>query len=69
MEATSVFAAFDEDGDGKLSASELRRGMAATLGEDVSEEEAEAILTAADADCDGLRAEPRRVLEASRRRP
>jgi calcium-binding protein CML len=56
MEATSVFAAFDEDGDGKLSASELRRGMAATLGleEDVSEEEAEAILTAADADCDGL---------------
>jgi calcium-binding protein CML len=54
MEAPSVFAAFDKDGDGKLSASELRCGLEATLGEDVSEEEAAAILAAADADGDGL---------------
>uniref|UniRef100_A0ACD6A132 Uncharacterized protein n=1 Tax=Avena sativa TaxID=4498 RepID=A0ACD6A132_AVESA len=54
MEASSVFASFDKDADGKVSASELRCGMAATLGEDVSEEEAAAILAAADADGDGL---------------
>ncbi|KAM0884614.1 hypothetical protein ACQ4PT_030863 [Festuca glaucescens] len=52
MEASSVFAAFDKDGDGKLSASELQCGMAATLGENVSEE-AVAILAAADVDGDG----------------
>uniref|UniRef100_A0ACD6ARD1 Uncharacterized protein n=1 Tax=Avena sativa TaxID=4498 RepID=A0ACD6ARD1_AVESA len=52
--ASSVFAAFDKDGDGEVSASELRWGMAATLGEDVSEEEATAILMAADANGDGL---------------
>ncbi|KAM0898046.1 hypothetical protein ACQ4PT_022139 [Festuca glaucescens] len=45
MEASSVFAAFDKDGNGKVSASELRCGLASTLGEDVS-----AILAAVDAD-------------------
>uniref|UniRef100_A0ACD6AHF3 Uncharacterized protein n=1 Tax=Avena sativa TaxID=4498 RepID=A0ACD6AHF3_AVESA len=54
MEAWSVFAAFDKDGDGKVSAAELRCGLASTLGEDVSEEDAAAILAAADADGDGL---------------
>uniref|UniRef100_A0ACD6A0U6 Uncharacterized protein n=1 Tax=Avena sativa TaxID=4498 RepID=A0ACD6A0U6_AVESA len=54
MEASSVFAAFDKDGDGKVSASELRCGLASTLGEDVSEEDAAAILATVDADGDGL---------------
>ncbi|VAI93269.1 unnamed protein product [Triticum turgidum subsp. durum] len=54
MAVPSVFAAFDEDGDGKVSVSELRRCMEATLGEGVSEEEAAAVLAAADADGDGL---------------
>ncbi|VAH92632.1 probable calcium-binding protein CML25/26 [Triticum urartu] len=54
MVVPSVFAAFDKDGDGKVSASDLRCGMAATLGEDVSEEEAAVILAAVDADGDGL---------------
>nr|XP_051180539.1 probable calcium-binding protein CML25/26 [Lolium perenne] len=54
MEATSVFAAFDKDGDGKVSASELRCGLWSTLGEDMSEEDAAEILAAVDADGDGL---------------
>jgi calcium-binding protein CML len=54
MEASSVFTAFDKDGDGKVSASELWCGLESTLGEDVSEEDAAAILAAADADGDGL---------------
>ncbi|XP_044960751.1 probable calcium-binding protein CML25/26 [Hordeum vulgare subsp. vulgare] len=54
MVVPSVFAAFDEDGDGKVSVSELRRCVEATLGEDVSEEEAASVLAAADADGDGL---------------
>ena len=54
MEASSVFAAFDKDGDGKVSASELRCGLASTLGEDVSEKDAAAILASVDADGDGL---------------
>uniref|UniRef100_A0ACD6A4V0 Uncharacterized protein n=1 Tax=Avena sativa TaxID=4498 RepID=A0ACD6A4V0_AVESA len=53
-EPSSVFAAFDKDGDGKVSASELRCAMSATLDEDVSEEEVTAILAAADANGDGL---------------
>ncbi|KAM0884616.1 hypothetical protein ACQ4PT_030864 [Festuca glaucescens] len=54
MEASSVFDAFDKDGDGKVSASELRCGLGSTLGEDVSEEDAAALLAAVDADGDGL---------------
>ncbi|XP_062203113.1 probable calcium-binding protein CML25/26 [Phragmites australis] len=54
MVASSLFASLDKDGDGKVSASELRGCMAAALGEDMSEEEAAAILAAADADGDGL---------------
>ncbi|TVU27536.1 hypothetical protein EJB05_30155, partial [Eragrostis curvula] len=48
--ASSLFAALDKDGDGKVSASELRGCMAAAL----NEEEAAAILVAVDADGDGL---------------
>jgi calcium-binding protein CML len=54
MEASSVFDAFDKDGDGKVSASELRCGLGSTLGEDVSEEDAAALLAAVDANGDGL---------------
>ncbi|KAM3256571.1 hypothetical protein ACQJBY_049170 [Aegilops geniculata] len=53
-QASSVFAAFDKDGDGKVSAAELRGSMTAALGEEVSEEEAAAILATVDADGDGL---------------
>ncbi|XP_006663707.1 probable calcium-binding protein CML25/26 [Oryza brachyantha] len=52
--SSSVFSAFDKDGDGKVSAAELGDCMAAALGEDVSEEEAAAILAMADTDGDGL---------------
>ncbi|KAL6642054.1 hypothetical protein ACP70R_020235 [Stipagrostis hirtigluma subsp. patula] len=48
--ASSLFAALDKDGDGKVSASELRGCMAAALGE----EETAAILAAVDADGDGM---------------
>ncbi|KAM0929966.1 hypothetical protein ACQ4PT_001251 [Festuca glaucescens] len=54
VQASSVFAAFDKDGDGKVSAAELCGSMTAALGEDVSEEEAAAILATVDADGDGL---------------
>ena len=46
-EFSRVFSALDRDGDGKLSAAELRLCMKAALGEDVSAEEA-------DGDGDGL---------------
>ena len=48
--AASLFEALDKDGDGKVSASELRSCAAAPL----DEEEAAAVLAAADADGDGL---------------
>jgi len=48
--AAALFEALDKDGDGKVSASELGGGMAASLGE----EEAAAAVAAADADGDGL---------------
>ena len=41
-EFSRVFSALDRDGDGKLSAAELRLCMKAALGEDVSAEEADA---------------------------
>ncbi|XP_006645374.1 putative calcium-binding protein CML19 [Oryza brachyantha] len=49
-----VFTAFDRDADGKISAAELRLCMKAALGEDMSAEEAEALVSSADADGDGL---------------
>lgn len=53
-EFRTLFAAFDRDADGKISAAELQLCMKATLGEDVSAEEAEALVASVDADGDGL---------------
>uniref|UniRef100_A0A0D9VAE2 EF-hand domain-containing protein n=1 Tax=Leersia perrieri TaxID=77586 RepID=A0A0D9VAE2_9ORYZ len=53
-ESSALFAAFDHDGDGKISASELRLCMKLTLGEEVSDEEAEQLVFSVDADGDGL---------------
>ncbi|CAN6288843.1 unnamed protein product [Urochloa humidicola] len=53
-ELASLFAAFDRDADGRISAAELRLCMRAALGEDVPAEDAEALVASADADGDGL---------------
>ncbi|KQK11607.1 probable calcium-binding protein CML31 [Brachypodium distachyon] len=53
-ELRTLFAALDKDADGRISASELRACMGATLGEDVPAEEAEALVASADADGDGM---------------
>ncbi|XP_044345694.1 putative calcium-binding protein CML19 [Triticum aestivum] len=50
---SSVFASFDRDADGRISAAELRLCMKAALGEDVSAEDAEALVASASADADG----------------
>ncbi|KAF0893676.1 hypothetical protein E2562_028083 [Oryza meyeriana var. granulata] len=49
-----AFSAFDCDADGKISVAELRLCMNAALGEDMSAEEAEALVSSADTDGDGL---------------
>ncbi|KAL6853398.1 hypothetical protein ACP4OV_019427 [Aristida adscensionis] len=49
-----VFASFDKDGDGRITAGELRLCMKAATGEDMSEEDVKAVMAAADADGDGL---------------
>jgi calcium-binding protein CML len=51
---SSVFASFDKDADGKISAAELRLCMKAALGEDVSVEDAEALVDSADSNGDRL---------------
>ncbi|CAM0885036.1 unnamed protein product [Alopecurus aequalis] len=51
---SSLFASFDKDADGKISAAELRLCMKAALGEDVSAEDAEALIASADMDGDQL---------------
>ncbi|CAM0885037.1 unnamed protein product [Alopecurus aequalis] len=51
---SSLFASFDKDADGKISAAELRLCMKAALGEDVSAEDAEALIASADMDGDRL---------------
>ncbi|KAL5975443.1 putative calcium-binding protein cml31 [Asimina triloba] len=48
-----VFRNLDEDGDGMISARELRSGMRA-MGEELTEEEAEEIVESLDWDGDGL---------------
>ncbi|CAL4932164.1 unnamed protein product [Urochloa decumbens] len=53
-ELGALFAAFDTDADGRISAAELRLCMRAALGEDVAAEDAEALVASADADGDGL---------------
>ncbi|CAO1947288.1 unnamed protein product [Urochloa humidicola] len=53
-ELRRVFAAFDQDGDGKISAGELRLCMKAATGEDMPAEDVRALMASADADGDGL---------------
>jgi calcium-binding protein CML len=49
-----VFAGFDQDGDGKISETELRLCMKAALGGDISVEEVQALMATADTDGDGF---------------
>lgn len=49
-----VFGSFDQDGDGKISATELRLCVKASLGEDMPDEEVQALMALADTDGDGL---------------
>ncbi|TVU36816.1 hypothetical protein EJB05_18764, partial [Eragrostis curvula] len=53
-EFSRVFSAFDRDDDGKISAAELRLCMKAALGEDLSAEDADDLVSWADTDGDGL---------------
>ncbi|TKW18913.1 hypothetical protein SEVIR_5G463600v4 [Setaria viridis] len=53
-ELRRVFASFDQDGDGKISAAELRLCMKAATGVDMSAEDVRALMASADADGDGL---------------
>ncbi|KQK09944.1 hypothetical protein BRADI_2g51090v3 [Brachypodium distachyon] len=53
----SIFASFDQDGDGKVSAAELRLCVQAALSggaDDMSAEEVQALMASADTDGDGL---------------
>ncbi|XP_010913814.1 probable calcium-binding protein CML31 [Elaeis guineensis] len=52
-ELERVFRYFDENGDGKISPSELRNCMR-TVGEELSHEDAEAVVASSDSDGDGL---------------
>ncbi|OAY74409.1 putative calcium-binding protein CML19 [Ananas comosus] len=54
VEFEHVFRSFDKDGDGRISAAELRCYMSATLGEEIPAEDAAALVASADADGDGL---------------
>ncbi|XP_062206299.1 putative calcium-binding protein CML19 [Phragmites australis] len=53
-EFSGAFASFDRDSDGKISAAELRLCMKATLGEDLSPEDAAALVSSVDTDGDGM---------------
>jgi len=53
-ELRRVFASFDQDGDGKISAAELRLCMKAATGEDMPAVEVRAVMASADVDGDGL---------------
>ncbi|XP_072996049.1 putative calcium-binding protein CML19 [Typha latifolia] len=48
-----IFTRFDADGDGKISAAELRR-VVKTVGEELTADDAEAAVKSADSDGDGL---------------
>lgn len=51
-ELRAAFKIFDKDGDGQISAGELRQVMV-TLGEKLTDEEAEEMMQTADTDGDG----------------
>ena len=51
-ELIEAFKVFDRDGNGLISAAELRHVMT-NLGEKLTDEEVDEIIRAADADCDG----------------
>lgn len=52
-ELERIFRNFDEDGDGKISAEELRKCMR-SVGEELPIEDAEAVVASVDSDGDGL---------------
>ncbi|KAL6616719.1 hypothetical protein ACP70R_038989 [Stipagrostis hirtigluma subsp. patula] len=56
-EFSRAFASFDRDSDGKISAAELRLCMKAALGEDLSADDAAALVASVDTDGDGLLSE------------
>ncbi|TVU36815.1 hypothetical protein EJB05_18763, partial [Eragrostis curvula] len=56
-EFSRAFSSFDRNNDGKISATELRLCMKATLGEDLSPEDAAALVASVDTDGDGLLSE------------
>ncbi|GJN16674.1 hypothetical protein PR202_gb03691 [Eleusine coracana subsp. coracana] len=56
-EFSRAFSSFDRDNDGKISAAELRLCMKATLGEEVSHEDAATLVASVDSDGDGLLSE------------
>ncbi|GJN16696.1 hypothetical protein PR202_gb03715 [Eleusine coracana subsp. coracana] len=53
-ELSRVFASFDQDGDGKITATELQLCMKAAVGEDMSAEDVKALMASVDTDGDGL---------------
>lgn len=53
-ELSRVFASFDQDGDGKITASELQLCMKAAVGEDMSAEDVKALMASADTNGDGM---------------
>ncbi|TVU36809.1 hypothetical protein EJB05_18757, partial [Eragrostis curvula] len=53
-EFSRVFASFDQDGDGKVTATELGFCMKAALGQDMPAEDVKALMASADTDGDGL---------------
>ncbi|KAK3163045.1 hypothetical protein QOZ80_1BG0096880 [Eleusine coracana subsp. coracana] len=56
-EFSRAFSSFDRDNDGKISATELRLCIKATLGEEVSPEDAATLVASVDTNGDGLLSE------------
>lgn len=54
IEFDRIFRSFDRDDDGRISAAELQLCIAAAAGEHISLDDAEALVTSADSDGDGL---------------